>query len=456
MSFFLRHLAGFLIQIGGGMVLCLLPFQKNDFRYPRKWVFTGYSILALAFSLGFPWVMNLAALQSIPWRSMASNLYMLTAVLIMTALYLWIIQTRLIKKMLVLVLVLFYSATQYLLVNLTSPLFPGGVLPDVYPPLTLMLYGITAAVLFPLTAVLMIHTVRPYLAEIEPGNIRREFAILLAATVLYFLLLLVYASRPDGLLADYWWWIVPPLLLTVMVLGLFYWTLFRESVRRKRDNDWRRAMEIQNLQYESITREMEQTRRIRHDMRHTLNRLADMLEQNQTEEMKEYLSTLTVQVAHRDRANYCKNDTVNALLRYYAGLAADKGIPCQIQADCKELTIAPVDLTVLLGNTLENAIRSCEDLEERWIKVQIGVIGGTLAIQVANACQGIHPSGKYRVDGSFLPASAFVSSRAGGGYGLSSLEHTAKKYGGNAAFGYDEHTKTFTTRIRLNLHPDML
>ncbi|WP_346908268.1 sensor histidine kinase [Faecalicatena orotica] len=388
---------------------------------------------------------------------MIANIYMFLLILILTVLYLWMIRSEMIKKLVVLVLVMFYAATQYLLVNLVTPLFPGGVLPDVYPPLTLAVYAGTTAIFFPLAALLMRRAVREYLAEMEMKNIRREFGAVLLATFLYFVMLMIYASRPDGMLADFWWWIIPPLLLTVAVLGIFYWTLFRESVRRKRDDEQKKALEIQKLQYESITREMEQTRRIRHDMRHSLNRISQLLSQGDDEAVKDYLSDLTVQVSHRDRTDYCKNTTVNSLLQYYVGWAEDKNIRCEVQADCGDITIAPVDLTVLLGNVMENAIRACEKMSEnRWITVKIGVIGGSLVMQIANACQEIHPSGKYKLDGSFLPAAAFVSNRTGGGYGLYSLEHTAKKYSGNTRFCYDEHTKTFITRIRLNLHPDLI
>lgn len=457
MSFFFRYFAGFLIQIGGGMVLCMFPFAKEVFRYPRKWVIAGYTALALLFSAGFPLVMGIPSLRGVEYRSLAANAYMLLVILLFSILYFWIIRTETIKKLVVLVLVLFYAATQYLLVNLVTPLFPSGVLPDVYPPLILALYAGTAAVLFPLAVVFMLRAVREYLVEIELKNIRREFGTVLLVTLLYFFMLVSYASRPDGLMANFWWWLIPPFFLSAMVLGVFYWTLFRESVRRKRDGEERKALEIQKLQYESITREMESARRMRHDLRHYLNGLAALLEQNKPEEMKDYLAQVIDRASRRENETYCLNPVINGLLQYYVGLAGQEGVRCRVQADCGELTVASVDLTVLLGNTMENAIRSCKSCgSDGWITIQIGVISGSLVIQVENPCVRIHPTGRYPLDGAFLPAAAFASTREGGGYGLSSIEHTARKYGGDAFFRYNEHAKTFTTRIRLNLHPEML
>lgn len=244
-------------------------------------------------------------------------------------------------------------------------------------------------------------------------------------------------------------------LLAAVILCIFYWTLFRESVRRKRDSDQQKALEIQQFQYEKITQEMEQTRRMRHDMRHYLASLSDMLAQGKTGEMKDYLSEVTENTAKGGSEVYCRNVTVNGLLQYYVGLAESEGIRCEVQADCTDLTISPVDLTVLFGNVMENAIRACREFtENRYILIQVAVMGGSLMVQVINPCKDIHPSGRYRLDSGFLPAAAFCSARAGGGYGLRSMEHTAQKYDGNATFRFDETNKTFTTRIRLNLYQE--
>lgn len=192
-------------------------------------------------------------------------------------------------------------------------------------------------------------------------------------------------------------------------------------------------------------------------MRHWLGVLNDLCQQEKTEEMKAYLSQVIDQTAKRESETYCRNTTVNGLLQYYVGIARNAGIRCLVQADCGDLTISPTDLTVIFGNAMENAIRACERCPENpYISIQVGTIGGSLAIQIENPCLGVHPSGKYRLGSGFLPTAAFLSARSGGGYGLKSLEHTARKYGGDAKFQYDEVAKTFTTRVRLNLHPQML
>ncbi len=454
LGFYLRHFAGFLIQFGGGIFLCLLPFAEGAFCYPRRRVLTGCAALAFLSSALFPLYMGLVRIRFAVYWAVFANIYMSAVIVIFIIVYVKTLRVETIKKMVVLVLALFYAAMQYLLIGFIELALTDGVFTEVYTPLDLTLYAITAAIFLPLFALLMRRAVWEYLIEMETDSIRREFWLVLLITFLYFAMMAVYASGPPKMVETFWWWIIPPMVMAGVVLGIFYWRFFRESVLRKRESEERKALEIQKIQYENIVREMEQTRILRHDMRHSLNYLSDLLAGGDEESMKSYLSELTVQIGHRDTVSYCKNATVNGLLQYYVGMAADRDIQCRVRADCGDVKVSPVDLTILLGNLMENAIRACAQIEEnRWITVEIGIINGSLLIQAANPCEKIHPSGRYHLDGSFLPAAAYVSDRSGGGYGLYSMERTAKKYGGNASFCYDEQAKSFTTRIRLDLYP---
>ena len=56
---------------------------------------------------------------------------------------------------------------------------------------------------------------------------------------------------------------------------------------------------------------MEQARRMRHDMRHYLASLFDLLAQGKTGEMKEYLSEMVENASRRGADIYCRNATVN-------------------------------------------------------------------------------------------------------------------------------------------------
>ena len=53
-----------------------------------------------------------------------------------------------------------------------------------------------------------------------------------------------------------------------------------------------------------------------------------------------------------------------------------------------------IDMTVLLGNCLENAITSCDDIKgdiktEKFIRLNIKTINSTLAILMENSCNKV-------------------------------------------------------------------
>ncbi len=454
MNAYLRHFAGFLIQLGLPTLLCLLPFGAGAFHWSRGRVMAAYGAAAVLLSALFPLARQLMPLMPFEQPTVLSNLYMLLALGLFTAAYFVIIRAEAVKKLIVLVLALFYAATQYLLVNLASPLFPMGELPDAYPPLTLLLYAVTAAVMFPPAALMMRGTVRDYLAEMELSGIRREFRAVLSVTLLYFVMLVLYSSRPDSQIGAFWWWVTPPLLFAIALLCIFYRTLFREAVRRRRESELRRTVQLQQLQYDKIAQEMEAARRMRHDLRHHLVALEGMLEGGNILAMRDYLAALQDGAGGRGSEVFCRNMTVNALLQYYVEQARQLGARCEVRADCGDVPIAPADLTVLLGNALENAVRACGETPHPFLTVDLGVLSGSLVVQVVNACASVRQRGGIAPVGGFLPAEAFESTREGGGHGLESLSITAQKYGGDARFRYDAAAGTFTTRVRLNLYPE--
>lgn len=442
---YLRQAAGFFLQYFPCTMLCMLPFSQESVRLRKRTVYVAMTLGSAALSLLFLLFLG----------SGTHDLYMLLAVLLFSVAYFALIREPPFKKMLVLYLVIFYAASQYWLVNTLLPLLHiETVAQEVYSARSMILWVATTAILFPLAIWVFRRIVADYIRAIDASNIRRQSRLVMLSTPGFFLLIIYYNSVTDYISPKFWRLYGPPILLMLLDQCLIYWLLLSESMRRKRDSEHQKALEIQKLQYETITREIENDRRLRHDMRHWLNGLNDLLQQDKLDEMRVYLAQVIAQTARRESRTYCRNPVVNGLLQYYVGLAQSDGIRCEVHAVCAELSLSPTDLTVIFGNAMENAIHACRELDgERWIAIRIGAIGDSLMVQIQNPCRGVHLSSR---DGGFLPASAFVSTRPGGGIGLRSMEHTAKKYGGHARFCFDETDKTFTARIRLNLYPETL
>lgn len=235
----------------------------------------------------------------------------------------------------------------------------------------------------------------------------RDFVAVMVVAVGYFAVIIAYStvidySRPDQVAL-----FAPLLALLFVQEGLAWWLLMRESVRRKRDGERQKALEIQRLQYDNIMREMESARR----MRHYLGGLANLLDRGALGEAREYLGEVTKRGEDGLHALYCKNTVVNGLLQHYVGLAEDEGVRCDAQAACDDVAVSAPDLTVMIGNAMENAVCACAEMPEgeRWLCVRVGVIGGSMAVQIDNLCREVRFSGARRASTTARRPSASTS-----------------------------------------------
>lgn len=457
MADFLRNMLGFFVQFFPCAIMIFPAFPKDTYRFHCGWIFGGITLATALFAALFSAVTN-TVLSVGGSEALTANILMFSAIFLTLAAYMFLIRQSLMKKLLVFFVIMFYAALQYCLVNLLNGVIsvffgfsPENVAHSVYSPHGLVLYIVTTAVMLPFMLTFVLHTLREYIREVETQDMRREFSVLIVSTIALIAIMICVDFTYYYL--DYKLYLLVLTLFWVLLMYqmLICWLIFRESVRRKRDVERRRTLEIKQLQYEKIVGDMESTRRMRHDLRHHYNALNDMLDRGQTDEMKKYLSDVIDTTIKRDSEVYCRNMTVNGLLQYYVGLARDENILCDVRAECGELTIEPADLTVLFGNAMENAINACRKCpEEKRIGIQVGTVSDSLAIEISNSCKEVHLNRRFQSEDGFLSAEAFLSDRSDGGHGLRSIAHTAQKYDGSAKFRFNAKDGIFTTRIRLN------
>ena len=141
---------------------------------------------------------------------------------------------------------------------------------------------------------------------------------------------------------------------------------------------------------------------------------------------KEYLLKLNDDLSKVDTVLKTGNVMVDAILNSKLSLIYSKNIRTNAKAVVPEnLKISEIDLCVIIGNLLDNAMESClrqTEKDDRFIRVFIGVMKDQLYISVSNSVGGeIHKSGK-----------TYVSSKnsATHGFGLMRIDRLAGKYNG--------------------------
>ena len=207
---------------------------------------------------------------------------------------------------------------------------------------------------------------------------------------------------------------------------------FRNNLELRDEN---RQLEVQNLCYENLKTQMESTRRARHDMRHHMNVIRTMAENNQCQEITQYLEKYLEATSWNEKFVYCGHFSLNALLVYYVQKAKNYGIDVNIDVIIpNELSISDADLTVLFGNLLENAIDGCKTItiENKFINLKIKRPNeGALVFSIKNTFNG----NVKLENGKFLS-----TKEQGSGIGIESVKYVVNKYKGAIEFKSDEET----------------
>ena len=454
MSLYLRNALGFFIQLFPCALMIFLPFPQETYRFRRKHMFFWMTVIAAILAALFSATLCLRDMSRYPINIFRPNLLMFAAILLVLAVYAWMVRETLVKKILVFSVVLFYAVSQFFLVNTLLPYLPLSADTEglVYSQNGVVLYAATTVLLLPLMLAAVIRPLGEYIQEIEPKNMRREFFVVTVSTSIYFVLTLYCdtAYRIYGAIGEvgvFQRYMLPMLLFVTLNQIVTYWLLFRESVRRKRDLEQQRVWEIQRLQYDKIAGEMENTSRLRHDLRHHLNALGALNAQGRQEEITEYLKQYVAVYDQLSKQNFSGDPIVDSVLEYYMALAGEANIPVNRQISLIGSTgVGPADMTVLLGNCLENALEALRQLPEgqRRLSVEIMPVKSMIVLRIQNTCGQTHLSGK--------PAGweDFASSKGADhqGVGLRSVTAIAEKYDGSAQFQCKDGV--FTTRVILN------
>ena len=183
----------------------------------------------------------------------------------------------------------------------------------------------------------------------------------------------------------------------------------------------RRQQQLLERELEAENEFIDASRRYRHDTRHHLAVLREYAEEGDLEALKEYLNDTDEGIEASSLPVWCENKVVNSLIRMNARRCALAGIRYSVQtAIPQDVSLSGMELGVIFGNLLENAVNAASDVPEPLIRFTAEVRNGSLFAEIRNTMQG---SLSWQGD---LP----VSGRKTGGIGLKSVRYTVADHDG--------------------------
>ena len=176
--------------------------------------------------------------------------------------------------------------------------------------------------------------------------------------------------------------------------------------------------------YDEVEHMYKQVRGWRHDYHNHIQTMLALVDK--PEQMREYLLSLNEDLTTVDTVLKTGNVMVDAILNSKLSLIKSKGIAVNAKAVVPDkLSIPDVDLCVIIGNLLDNAMEACEKQEEeteRFIRVFIGVLKKQLYISVTNSVGGeVQKVGKRYVS---------TKKTDNHGFGLVRIDSIAERCGG--------------------------
>jgi len=170
---------------------------------------------------------------------------------------------------------------------------------------------------------------------------------------------------------------------------------------------------------------IQEVRRTRHDMKNNMIYLKELLNTD-AEKARKFLDEYIGQSEATDEISKSGNLAVDALINYKNMTAREKGITIHLESQIPaELPYESTDLSIILGNLLDNAIEATEKLEvEKDIFVSLMYRKEKLLIKVRNPYTG---DIKKDRTGNYISEK---KDRENHGIGLKSVRKVVEKYEG--------------------------
>lgn len=334
----------------------------------------------------------------------------------------------------------------YLIYHITDILlYPDGSIYNLYKP-----YSLLAQIIFECLVVLLFFIpAKKYLGWLvenyQEERIWRIVWIFPAAFTMFSYFFVPYNNSYMYLgrfMKMYLLFLVLSFIIVLVLYVLFYKIAL--TMTEKAELLTRSAyLEVQVQQYHELQSHVQETRRLRHDFRHHLAAISEMLEHGQYDEALNFLQEYRAEVSDMPK-QYCSSTAVNAVLHHYESLLQSENIESQFYVQIPDSDrISDIDFCVLLGNLLENALHGCRTVKNHPRKVELQILQTTphiIILQIKNPFEG--PVSKSE--------NAYVSTKhPGAGQGLNSVRMITAKYNGEVCIHSQDHN--FVVQALLNI-----
>lgn len=224
-------------------------------------------------------------------------------------------------------------------------------------------------------------------------------------------------------------------LMIIAAVIMICLSIAKDPARIKNQNMMSKNMEIQKEYFTTLTAKIQQARRDLHDSKYRVAAIEKYVETDDKEGLLEFCKTMIPKRYFSVELFHSGNAAVDGILFHYAQRAEQQNIRFKIAGTVCKNNIPDDELSMLLGNAIENAFAGCMTLEDnRFITFVAQSEQQVLSIMVQNSYDG-----NLKIKHGTIHSRKRVS---GPGIGLESMQLICKRYGGAMELHWDDTTFT--------------
>ncbi|MGK0468121.1 MAG: two-component system sensor histidine kinase AgrC [Clostridium sp.] len=188
-------------------------------------------------------------------------------------------------------------------------------------------------------------------------------------------------------------------LLFIIIIILSYIIIFItiSSVNRNMELEYKfeiidTQIELQKQNYIKLNESINKYSAFKHDIRHHILTIKSMMDTENYIAASEYLYEFNESEISQNIGMLCRNFTVDSILKYYIGIATNYKIDFRVEVNIpQDINIDKLDLSIVIGNCVENAIEACNKIigkSEKYIYIKAEIKGFNLVIKINNSFNG--------------------------------------------------------------------
>lgn len=249
------------------------------------------------------------------------------------------------------------------------------------------------------------------------------FSALLSIAVLYVVYKNMVVSRSAVLTIS----II--ILVFNFMLYIFYMSMLDRFLYERENLELKQQMNIYEQQIRSDIENNRKIRTIKHDMKHHIREINDLLIKDRVQQAKDYLQQMSDEIISAQNIYNTGNEAFDGILNFYAEKYMNKGLELVVSVVIPEnLKINIYDVNIILGNLLDNALENAIDNSK--VSLNIKYTAGMIHISMSNLYDG----GIKKEDGHIISKKGDKDNH---GYGLNNIKRIVDKYDGSMIEEYE-------------------